>query len=114
GGDESPLGGRERDQELADRVLAVDLERAGEADRHLRDAGEVLDVALGHAGIERELVDVLELHPGVLLDEALARLDDLGREVVLLVERDGGALDLLLGDRVLDLESETAERRAVE
>ena len=45
GGDERALGGRQRDVELALRVLAVDEQRPGEADRDLRDADEVLDVA---------------------------------------------------------------------
>ena len=77
GGDQRALGGGQRDDELPLGVLAVDLERAGEADRHLGDAGEVLDVALGDGGVEGELVDVLELDARVLLDELLARLDDL-------------------------------------
>ena len=38
------LGGRERHVELALRVLPVDQEGPGDADRHLRYAGEVLDV----------------------------------------------------------------------
>ena len=46
GGDQRAFGGGHRHDELALRVLAVDGQRAGKADRHLRDAGEVLDVAL--------------------------------------------------------------------
>ena len=54
---------------------------------------------------------MLELDPGVLLDEVLARLDDRRRVVVLLVVRHGDPLVLLLGDGVGDLDREVAERR---
>ena len=45
GGDQRRLGGRQRDVEVALRVHAVDAQRAGEPDRHLHGADEVLDVA---------------------------------------------------------------------
>ena len=44
-GDQGAFGGRHRDEEVALGVLAVDLQRPGDAERHLRDPGEVLDVA---------------------------------------------------------------------
>jgi hypothetical protein len=44
GGDERALGRRQRDEELALACSPL-TERPGEADRHLRHAGEVLDVA---------------------------------------------------------------------
>ena len=53
GGDQRALGGRHRDVELALRVLAVDQQRAGDADRDLGDAGEVLDVAGQGGRVER-------------------------------------------------------------
>jgi hypothetical protein len=79
----------------------------------LGDAGEILDVAGRNGGVERELVDVLELVARELLDELLPGADDLRAGVVLLVRRDGGALDAL-GDGILDLERERAERLGVE
>ena len=69
GGDERALGGRQRDVELALGVLAVDQQRAGDADRHLRDADEVLDVARHERGIERVRADVLERGAGLLGQE---------------------------------------------
>ncbi len=78
------LGGGQRDQELAARVLAVDLQRAGEADRNLGHADEVLDVAAGDLRIERELVHVLQALARELLDEALPPFDHRRHEVVVL------------------------------
>jgi hypothetical protein len=85
------LGGRQRDVELALRVLAVDEERAGEADGHLRDADEVLDVAGEDRRVERVAGDVLERCAGALLGELPARLRRLAGVVVLAVARDGDA-----------------------
>jgi hypothetical protein len=51
-------------------------QRAGKAERNLRHAGEVLDVALERVRVERVVGDMLQLGAGVLLDELLARLDD--------------------------------------
>ena len=45
-----PSAVAQRHEELALGVLAVDEQRAREADRHLRDADEVLDVAGQDAG----------------------------------------------------------------
>ena len=70
GGDQRALGGRHRDVELALGVFAVDEQRAGDAERDLRDAGEVLDVA-------RHLGGILGVGPHVL--QRGARL--LGQEV---------------------------------
>ena len=81
GGDQRAFGRRERDQELALGVLAVDPERPGEADRDLRHAGEVLDVALGDGRVEAVPGDVVELHAGELLHELLAPGHHLGAEV---------------------------------
>ncbi len=52
GGDERALRRGEGNEELADGMLTVDLDRPGEADGDLGDAREVLDVALGDRGIE--------------------------------------------------------------
>ena len=51
--DQRALGRRERDEELPLRVLAVDQQRPGQPDRHLRDAEEVLDVARQRRRVER-------------------------------------------------------------
>ncbi len=114
GGDERALGGRQRDQELALRVLAVDSQRAREADRDLGDADEVLDVAARHRRVEGVPVDVLELLAAVVADEALPHLRHALIVVVLLVVGDLDALGGLLGDGVGDLEVELAERRGIE
>ena len=87
-GDERALGGRQRHVEVSLRVLAVDAQRTGHADRHLRHAGEVLDVPRQHAGIEREASDVLEVCPGLLAQELTALGRHLGRVVVRAVARD--------------------------
>jgi hypothetical protein len=46
-GDERALGGGHRDVELALGVLSVDHERAGQSERNLGDADEVLYVSSG-------------------------------------------------------------------
>jgi hypothetical protein len=43
-GHQRPLGRRQRHVKLAACVLAVDKQRAGYSDRHLRHADEVLDI----------------------------------------------------------------------
>jgi hypothetical protein len=55
-------------------VLAVDEQRAGHADRHLRHADEVLDVARQHRRVERVARDVLERRAGLLAHELRAAL----------------------------------------
>ena len=81
---ERSLGRGQRDVELALGVLAVDEQRPGETDRHLRDADEVLDVARrACAGIERVAADVLERGAGLLAGELPPGLRRLVRVVVL-------------------------------
>ncbi len=58
-------------------VLAVDLDRPGEADRDLSHAGEVLDIAFGHGGIERVREHVLRISSREITHELPADLDDL-------------------------------------
>jgi hypothetical protein len=55
-------------------MLAVDQQRAGEADRDLRDADEVLDVAARRRRIERVVGEVLELLAGASVLTALSTL----------------------------------------
>ena len=64
--DQRALGGRQRDVELALRVLAVDEQRAGHTERDLRNADEVLDVAGGQIGVERVAADVLQVDAGLV------------------------------------------------
>ena len=90
-GDERPLGGRHRHVEVSLRVLPVHPQRAGHADRHLRYAGEVLEVSRQHARVEREGSDVLEAGFGLLTQELPAARRELGRVVVLLIAGTGGA-----------------------
>ena len=97
------------------RVLAVHRERPGEADRDLRHAGEVLDVAARRLGRERILVEVRRVDVGVRLDEGLPRRDDGRRQVVFLVVRNRHRLFLrLVGNRVLDVERQLAKGLRVE
>ena len=81
-GDQRALGGRQRNIEVSLGVLAVDAQRTGHADRNLRDAGEVLDVARQHARVERELPDVIEACSGLVAQELPAVRRDFGRVVV--------------------------------
>ncbi len=90
-GDQRPLGRRERHVELALRVLAVDEQRAGEADRDLGDADEVLDVAAGDGRVEGVVREVLELDARLLADEPLSRADGLLAVVVVAVARHADA-----------------------
>jgi hypothetical protein len=64
-GDQRAFGGGHRNQELSPGMLAVDLQRTGEADRNLGHAGEVFDVALEPRRIEGVVTQVLELHARV-------------------------------------------------
>ena len=88
GGDQGAFGCGHRNDEFALRVFAPDGQRAGKAQRHLGDAGEVLDVAAGDVRIKGVLRDVLQLLAGELLDEFLAFFDDLVRVVVGAAARD--------------------------
>src|SRR6185295_6414699 len=74
----------ERDVEAPDRMLAGDLERPGDADRHLGDADRVLDVAAHRLARQRRAADVREPGAGALFDEAPARHDGLVRVALLL------------------------------
>jgi hypothetical protein len=109
--DQRALGRGQRDVELALRVLAVDQQRACDADRHLRDPDELLDVAGQHLRIERVARDVLQRGSGLLAQELLAHPGGLARVVVLRVARDGHSVfgdghDLLLPLGVRTLPSE--------
>ena len=68
-GDQGSLGRRHGHVEFALGMLAVDPQRPGEPDRHLRHADEILDVAAENRGVEGEAADVVE--PGFCL-----RLDE--------------------------------------
>jgi hypothetical protein len=67
--DERALRGRERHVELALRMLAVDEQRAGDPDRDLRHADELLDVARQQRRVERVRRDVVELRARALVQE---------------------------------------------
>src|SRR3712207_8166394 len=60
------------------------LFRSRDADRHLRDPGEVLDVARQDPGIEREAADVVQAGAGLLGHERPPLGGHLGGVVVLL------------------------------
>src|SRR3712207_8738371 len=73
------------------------LFRSRDADRHLRDPGEVLDVARQDPGIEREAADVVQAGAGLLGHERPPLGGHLGGVVVLLVAGDPrtvGGLDV--------------------
>jgi hypothetical protein len=73
-------------------VLAVHEQRAGQPDRNLSDADELLDVARQDRRVERVARDVLEPRAGLLLDEVGAFLRGVARVVVLAVARDWDSL----------------------
>ena len=84
--DQRAFGRRHRHVEVAVGVLALDQERAGEPDRHLGRADEILDVAGQGARIEGMPADVVEPRAGSLLDEGAP----LGRGLDgVVVRRDG-------------------------
>jgi hypothetical protein len=79
--DQRALGGRERHVEIPFRVLAVDTERSCQADRHLRDAHEVLDVAGQYSGVEGVAANVSKRGAAAFVDELAAPLRHLVRMV---------------------------------
>src|ERR1044071_1656974 len=89
-GDQRALGGRQRDVEVALRVLAVDPDRAGEAEWHLGHPGEVLDVAGDEGRRDRVHADVAQLDAGMVAGER-APPGGLGLGVV---------VDLVAGDAI--------------
>jgi hypothetical protein len=90
--DERALGCRQRNVELALRVLAVHEQRPRQADRYLRDTEELLDVAGQSRRVERVVRHVLQLGARHLLDEIGTRLLRLARVVVLPVAGDRDSL----------------------
>ena len=64
-------------------MFSIYEKRAGDADRDLGNTPEVLDIALHLMGIERELLGVVELCAGLLLNELLTLLDDLQAVIVI-------------------------------
>jgi hypothetical protein len=73
---------RQRNVEIALRMLAVNAERAGEADRHLRHPDEVLDVPRGAAGFERAARDLAQIDASPLRQELPPACRHLGRVVI--------------------------------
>src|SRR5262245_23914699 len=95
-------------------MFAMDGDRPGEPQRNLRDAGEVLAVAGGAVRVERVFGRVLQLDAAELLGEALPLADD---RLGIIIRRVAWNLDaplVHLGDRVLDLELQRAERLTLE
>ena len=89
-GDQRPLGGRHRNVKFALRALAVDAQRPGEPDRHLRRADEILDIARKAFRIERVAADMVEARFGSRLDKGPALGGRFGRIVVGAVSRNAG------------------------
>ena len=121
GGDERALGGREGDEELALRVLAVHPQRPREPDRDLRHAAEVLDVAPGHLGIERVGRHVVQRDTSGRLDVAAAGVRHGPGVIVALVLVVGDARALRRrrrrprrSNRILGLHRHGAERRGLQ
>ena len=71
-GDQRTFGGGERDEEVTLGMFAVDANRPGDADGHLRDANEILDVAGKDRRVERVLCHVREIGAGSLANEIAA------------------------------------------
>jgi hypothetical protein len=69
-------------------VLSIDEQRPGDADRHLRDPGEVLDVPRESRRVKGVVRDVFQHHAGVLLEESAACGRCLRRVVMVAVTRD--------------------------
>ena len=63
-------------------MFSIYEKRAGDANRNLGNTPKVLDIALHLMGIERELLGVIELCAGLLLNELLALLDDFSAVVI--------------------------------
>ncbi len=95
-------------------MLAVHQQRAGDSERDLGDAGEVLDVAAGHVRLEGVVRDVLELHAEMLAHELPAGGDDPFAVVVLRVTRYRAGRAGARSQRILDPELQLAEGRSLE
>ena len=89
GSHQGAFAGRERHVELPLGVLAMDQQRSGEAERHLRHAGEILDVAARYARIDGVAGDMVQRRAGALADERLAGTDDLRAVIVHGIARQG-------------------------
>ena len=74
---------RQRDEEIAAGVLAVDPERSGETDRNLRHAEKILDISGNDGGIEGIGAEVTEVDAGSRREKRASLLSGLGRVVVL-------------------------------
>jgi hypothetical protein len=102
-GDQRSLGRRQRDVELALRVLAVDEQRSGDADRHLGDADELLDVPGQLRGVERVVATCSRRGVRPLAQERPAGVCRAARVVVLRVTRNRYAAVAHGGHRVSSL-----------
>ena len=71
-GHQRAFGGRHRHVEIALRMLAVDPQRTGDADRHLRHSGEQLDVAAQRRWRQRIVADMVGTAAGPLLQQKVA------------------------------------------
>jgi len=81
-------------------MFAVDPERAGKPDWHLRDTDEVLDVAGKGGRREGILADMFELDARLLLDKGAALGGGFGRVVVLFVARNARPADCRMHRRL--------------
>ena len=71
-------------------MLAVDQQRAGQPDRHLRDPDEVLDVPGQDRRVERVGGDLVEVGPGLFLNQPPPRLGRLPAVVIVRVAGNPG------------------------
>ncbi len=95
-------------------MLAVDREWAGKTERNLRNASEVLDVALQDMRVKGKMIDMLQFGSGVFLNELLTRLDGGLAIVIGGVTRNMDAALLFVGNRAIHFERQHTERRGLE
>ena len=95
------LGGGHGDVKVAARMLTEDAHRTRQPERHLRDAGEVLDVARQQIWREGILGHMLELAAGSLFQKRAPLCSGLPRVIVALDARNRRACGEVGRHRVL-------------
>ncbi len=113
-GNQRPFGGCQRNQKLAVGVFAMDLDRASDPNRNLRHPDEILTIAFGQMRVKGILKDMVRARAARLCNKGPSLLNDFGRVIVTLRTRNARWMMAIPADRILDLQSQLAERTRFE